>query len=439
MTAGWIELEREITEYSPIPWRVGEPVVGEPEPYASGATSYADLAGHIANIGTMFSDYTESDNPQFQGSAARAFNRLTETIAEQLIWIPGIADQVSKILSDHEAGLVRLHVDADLALASAWTNWHKYEESQFELRAAQADLDDQVLDLAPSEDHQRLFDAQDRHRAASSELLNSLDQAQDLVNGESILETTTSDGLRDVNLGAMADPGFWDKVGGALWDLVLEIPIIGEAVALVEAFLDGDWDRFWWRLRDLLDDILYVAAVIGTVLFVVSLFLTAPIAFPALVVGFLVGAAVARLAIDFYLFNDQIEDPDNPGRTMTGADLALSAFATVGAVAGVFGNWGALGPAVRGVSQGFSAGEDAFTVGFGIVPFVEQAQDARDAALSPSIETEIQERTDDLDAAVDDQMRQLDQGASPNEVFAVPPQSVGTPAHSGAESEAEGD
>ncbi|MEM9131353.1 MAG: hypothetical protein AAGE88_03360 [Actinomycetota bacterium] len=441
MTTGWTELGREI-DLSDIHWYIGEPVAGEPEPYGSGAAAYTDLATHVAEIGTVFDRYTGSDNPQFKGEAARAFNGLAETVREQLTLIPGIAEGVAAVLTDHEAGLKSLQADADAALVRARARWHRYEAAKTELRAAENALEAQAVDLLAPTDDSRHRNAEDELAEARSLVFRSRDEAQDLIDAESTLETTTADGIRGIDLGDMADPGFWDKLGGALWDVVLTIPIVGDVIELAHAISEGDWTRAIWRLRDLLDDILLVAAIVVVVL---------AVTFTGGAALALLAIAATKLVIDIGLYATGSEDPDNPGRTIGKFDLALSALAVVGAGAGV-----------RAAAQPglFRVGNSARTFGPGpgglhrlpgvsnihriatASPTASNAAGSADAWVTATYgsfstgyqlgsrwagPSETVQRTRLLDAAVDAQIDALESGAELDEVFAWPPPPISPP------------
>ncbi len=444
---GWTDLGREI-DGSDIDWFIGEPVVGEPGPFAAGATAYTELADHIVQIGTVFDEYTGSDNPQFQGESARAFNGRAETIREQLTLIPGIAESVSALLSDHDSGLTGLHATGDEALARAWTRWGASFRTLVR-RGGDCDAFDlQAADLLAEPDDGQLLRAQDGLADARRELLLSRDEAQDLIDDESALETTTADGLRNVNLGDMADPGFWDKLGGALWDIVLAIPIIGDAIALIDAIIDGDWDRVLWRLRDLLDDVLIVLAVVPLVLAVTF---TGGAALAILAI------AITKLLIDIGLYATGTEDPDNPGRTIGKFDLALSTLAVVGAGANLGLNPGLpltgsnafsaragtsfaqRVPGMTTFSRWVSGNSTVATGAATTDTWVTSIVGVRDSAgglLGVDTTPELVERTQILDAAVDAQMDELESGAHLNDVFVWPPPAASfTLVTTGAESD----
>lgn len=440
--SGWTDLAREIgTE---IHWTVTEPVIGDPATYKSGAASYNDLAEQIVGVGKLFDEYTGSDNPKFQGEAARAFNGLAETIREQLNLIPGIAGEAATLLDDHSVRLTALHESADRALATARARWRTYETTKSELLAAEQTADEypfagQISDLGASLADQRVQLLEDDLAAARTRLYESLDEAVDLANAEDTLERSTSEGLKGIDLGAMADPGFWDKLGGALWDGILSIPIYGEIFGLVAAGLRGDWDAVLWRFRDLLDDILFIAGVVGTVLFVVGLIVGSAFALPLLFTALVLGAAVTKLLIDIHLNKTQLEDPDNPGRTISKREVALSGVAVVGAWLGLASQTGAIG-AITGRGQYAddaaelaSIGEGTYTAGAGGRATVDDYSQIWD---SP---TETEQRSVILDAAVDEQIDQLEEGTHRNEVFAVAPPNPRTPVTVGGETESEGD
>ncbi len=441
--SGWTDLAREIS--TEVHWTVTEPVIGDPEAYRNGATSYTELAEQIEGVGTLFDDYTGGDNPQFKGEAARAFNGLAETIREQLNLIPGIATDAAGILDNHGARLTELHEAADVALATARARWRTYESTKAELRSARdAAIDeafaDQIGDLAASPAEDRVQQLEDDLHSARTRLLESHDEAVELMNSEDTLEQSTNDGLKGIDLGAMADPGFWDKLGGALWDGILAIPIYGELFGMAAAALRGDWDAVLWRFRDLLDDILFIAGVVGTVLFVVGLVVGSAFAFPFVIAALLLGAAVTKLLIDIHLNKTQMEDPDNPGRTISKTDVALSGVAVVGAWFGLASGTGTIGAVTgRGQYADDAAGlvstyEGSFTAGYGGAATVDEHLDV---TSDPTTETE--QRTDILDAAVDDQIDQLEEGTSPNDVFAVSPPAPRTPATVGGSSESDDD
>ena len=154
---------------------------------------------------------------------------------------------------------------------------------------------------------------------------NSDSEYNDLVNSEHTRNRETVDGLNGIDLGALEDPGFWDKVGDFLASVGEFLGGILESVAnLFEALVTGDWATFFWELKKLVDVFLLV---VGTI----ALFTGVGTVLGAM----LIAAAVASFALNTGLYLTQTPDPQT-GQTVGLTDVIVSgigaAFAGVSAI-----------------------------------------------------------------------------------------------------------
>ena len=180
-----------------------------------------------------------------------------------------------------------------------------------------------------------LQDDIDRQNAVLDDIRGEWSEIRD---EENALNRLTVDGLGDIDLGDLENPGFWDRVGdavGALVDFVVTVAdiVMGPLDEILLALLNGEWAQLLWELKEMLDVVLVVLAV-------VALFI--PFCAP-FVIGIFLLSALA-LTVNAGLYVTQMPNPET-GETVGLSDVlwsatglvfagggALKAFRAVGAV-----------------------------------------------------------------------------------------------------------
>ena len=149
----------------------------------------------------------------------------------------------------------------------------------------------------------------------------------DIRDEENALNRLTVDELDGIDLGDLENPGFWDRVGdavGALVDFVVEIAdiMMGPLDEILGALLRGDWAQLLWELKELLDVVLVVLAV-------VALFI--PFCAPLVIAIFVL--SVTALAVNAALYHTQWPNPET-GETVGLGDVLWSATGVLFSAAG---------------------------------------------------------------------------------------------------------
>jgi hypothetical protein len=334
----------------------GSPVRGERYEFARARDYFERFEEDAEEIARQFDRFRDDGQASgsLEGQAAGAFARFVEQVGGELDEVPRIAGRAREIFTHHHSELDRLiewaEEGTDSALARARTAWQAREE----LSGQAARLSSQVRQLEgdvrsaeaaaaadPAGDTSEADQLGDQLSGAQSELggvQDDLDHQNAVLDGiraewsdirdeENALNRRTVDELDGIDLGDLENPGFWDRVGdavGALVDFVVEIAdiVMGPLDEILAALLTGDWAQLLWELKELLDVVLIVLAV-------VALFI--PFCAP-LVIGILV-LSVLALTINAALYATQWPNPET-GETVGLGDVLWSAAGVVFSAAG---------------------------------------------------------------------------------------------------------
>ena len=345
----------------------GSPVRGERYEFVRARDFFQRFEQDAEEIARQFDRFRDDGQASgsLEGDAAKAFARFVDEVGGELDEVPRIAGRATEIFGHHHTELNRLaewaEEGADSALARARTAWRAREELteqasrlSSQVRQLEGDVRDAEDTAAadPAGDTTQADQLGDQLAGAQSRLgglqddIDRQNAVLDDIRGEwseirdeeNALNRLTVDGLDDIDLGDLENPGFWDRVGdavGALVDFVVTVAdiVMGPLDEILLAAFNGEWAQLLWELKEMLDVVLVVLAV-------VALFI--PFCAP-FVIGIFLLSALA-LTINAGLYFTQTPNPET-GETVGLSDVlwsatglvfagggALKAFRAVGAV-----------------------------------------------------------------------------------------------------------
>lgn len=331
MTATWSDIFADVD---------GPPVLGEPGDFQGAQRSFESMRDDAQEALEQFNRITSDGGvSQLQGQAATAFERFVDEVAGSLGDLPGVADEAAAVFRKHADDLVDLRDEVDRALVRAQTNWTEQIRLKRELVQAdrrleqlQRQIDELPSDAAdPTAATQRTGLDTDRTTAGreSSSLSTGLGNVEDALAGirrewtgfhrrEAELRSHTRQALDSIELGDLKDPGHFKAFAEGAFAFVMNVTMMDELLDFIDAIMDGDWAAVLWKLREILDVVLLVIAVVA---------LFTPLA--PLVVAIAIGLAVAKLAIDVALYATKWPNPAN-GEVISATDLVMDAVAIGG-------------------------------------------------------------------------------------------------------------
>jgi hypothetical protein len=310
-------------------------------------------ASEIARQFDRFRDHGQASG-SLEGDAAAAFARFVDQVGGELDEVPRIAGQAVEIFDHHHRELDRLmewaEEGADSALARARTAWRAREDleeraSRLSAQVRQLEGDVRSAENAaaadPAGDTSEADQLGDQLSGAQHQLggvQDDLDHQNAVLDGiraewseirdeEHALNRRTVDELDGIDLGELENPGFWDRVGdavGALVEFVIEIAdiMLGPLDEILGALLSGDWAQLLWELKELLDVVLVVLAVVA---------LLVPFCAPLVIAVF--ALSVLALAVNAALYHTQWPNPET-GETVGLGDVLWSATGVLFSAAG---------------------------------------------------------------------------------------------------------
>ena len=322
----------------------GPPVRGEPGDFR-GVERAFDTMGDDAQDALDEFNRIKSDAgvSQLRGQAADAFERFVREVADSLGDLPRVCHEAALVFKKHADDLEALRREVASALARATTKWNERNNLQSDVSDADrrvSSLQSQIDSLPstgtdPSADSQRDGLDSDRSDAASNaqSLHTRLDAANDALAGirreynefhdrEGTLRSTTHHRLDDIDLGDLKDPGRFASFCEGAFDFIMSVTGLDAIMDLVEAIVTGDWAAVLWKLREILDAVILVIAIVA---------LFTPLG--PIVLAVAVGLAVAKLAIDVALYETKWPNPETgevisvTDLVMDGVGVALAGFA----------------------------------------------------------------------------------------------------------------
>ncbi len=337
----------------------GDPVRGSVSEVESVVTMFDRMGTAAENIHSTFETLKDDggDSDSLRGDAADQFREIVEAVSGSLGDLPRVAGEAHGILNDHLTRLEDLRVEAASALVRANTRWEEVEGARSAVGSAESTntrLQGQVNDLPPAGENpvadgdrpgaesaadgalEALGIAQGNLEEAEADLAASKTEWGGLREDEDSLNSDTSGRLDDIGLGDLSDPSWWESLLGAAFDLLMDLSLLDELFALIEAIATGDWAAALWMLKDILDTVMLIVAVVA---------LFTPL-------GPLVAVlALTYLAATATLYFTQWPNPET-GETVSGLDLAF-------AVADVIPGGAAVSATRRAVRRGYSSAADA--------------------------------------------------------------------------------
>jgi len=322
----------------------GPPVRGEPGDFR-GVERAFDTMGDDAQDALDEFNKIKSDAgvSQLRGQAADAFERFVREVADSLGDLPRVCHEAALVFKKHADDLEALRREVASALARATTKWNERNNLQSDVSDADrrvSSLQSQIDSLPstgtdPSADSQRDGLDSDRSDAASNaqSLHTRLDAANDALAGirreynelhdrEGTLRSTTHHRLDDIDLGDLKDPGRFASFCEGAFEFIMSVTGLDAIMDLVEAIVTGDWAAVLWKLREILDAVILVIAIVA---------LFTPLG--PIVLAVAVGLAVAKLAIDVALYETKWPNPETgevisvTDLVMDGVGVALAGFA----------------------------------------------------------------------------------------------------------------
>ena len=322
----------------------GPPVRGEPGDFR-GVERAFDTMGDDAQDALDEFNKIKSDAgvSQLRGQAADAFERFVREVADSLGDLPRVCHEAALVFKKHADDLEALRREVASALARATTKWNERNNLQSDVSDADrrvSSLQSQIDSLPstgtdPSADSQRDGLDSDRSDAASNaqSLHSRLDAANDALAGirreynefhdrEGTLRSTTHHRLDDIDLGDLKDPGRFASFCEGAFEFIMSVTGLDAIMDLVEAIVTGDWAAVLWKLREILDAVILVIAIVA---------LFTPLG--PIVLAVAVGLAVAKLAIDVALYETKWPNPETgevisvTDLVMDGVGVALAGFA----------------------------------------------------------------------------------------------------------------
>ncbi|MDQ3176847.1 MAG: GH-E family nuclease [Actinomycetota bacterium] len=274
MSLGWSEIA------FPSGTVDGEPVRGSTGEVDDVVTMFRSMRDAADEIHDQFETLKEegADSTRLRGDSATQFREIIDAVAGTLSHVPEVADAAYTVMNDHLGKLEDLHTRASEALARANTRWEDYESAQGAASAAgttstrlqgQADslpADDPGVgdaDTAASDAASALTAALGLADDARSDLEASKTEWGDLRGDEDSLNSETAGELDDIDLGDLEDPSWWESLLGAAFDLLMDLSLLDELFALIEAIATGDWAAALWALKDILDTVMLIVAVVA--------------------------------------------------------------------------------------------------------------------------------------------------------------------------------
>jgi len=311
----------------------GPPVRGEPGDFHGVERAFATMGDDAQNALDEFNKIkSDAGVSQLRGEAATAFERFVREVSDSLGDLPRVCHEASLVFKKHADDLSALRSEVASALARAQTKWNERNNLQTDVSNADqrvSTLQNQIDSLPstgtdPTADSQRDGLDSDRSQAASNaqSLHNRLDQANDALaairreyNGfhdrEATLRSTTHNGLDDIDLGDLRDPGRFASFCEGAFDFIMTVTGLDAIMDLVEAIVSGDWAKVLWKLREILDVVILVIAVVA---------LFTPLGPIMLCVA--LGLAVAKLAVDVALYKTKWPNPET-GEVISGGDIVM--------------------------------------------------------------------------------------------------------------------
>jgi hypothetical protein len=324
----------------------GSPVRGEPGEFRAARSHFRSMEEDARSIVEQFARFRDGGQAtgNLEGEAADAFARFVDDVGGELDELPRIAEEAYGFLDDHLTELDHLkewaEVGADSALARArvaWDTKRDLEDDADRLRTQVSQLRTQVDNAeeaaanAPEPDPGAAdeIDGLNGQLGSAAGSLRLTEQGiddqerilagirgewDDIRAAEERLNRTTGEGLDDIDLGDLKDPKWYEKIVSGVAGLVGVVVDIalGPLDELIVAIATGDWATFFWELKEMLDTVLMVMAVVA---------LFCPLTAPLVAAIFII--SLVAFAVTVGLYATQTPNPET-GETVGLGDVLIS-------------------------------------------------------------------------------------------------------------------
>jgi uncharacterized protein YukE len=287
--SAWIHGASETFQYGANKWRVVE----------EQATALASEFGQFA-IGVRGAGFT--------GAAAIAFSDVVTDSQKPLNDLPRVSADISRILENHATKLNEYSRAAKEALARAQTHWGDLSRTRNGRATSQArqnairgqiegirltgDPTQQVYVTHLLEDHRRAErETQSRHQRVQAIKQRVSDDQRiyaSLRTSETKLNEETANKLRHVDLRSLRDRNLLERIADGVGHFFVDLA--QNIAEMTTALIKGDWNRFLWELRSVLDSVLVILAVVA---FAAAIFATGGLAAGLIPAGLAAFAAAA--------------------------------------------------------------------------------------------------------------------------------------------------
>lgn len=311
----------------------GPPVRGEPGDFHGVERAFETMSDDAQDALDEFNKIkSDAGVSQLRGEAADAFERFVREVADSLGDLPRVCHEAALVFKKHADDLAALRSEVASALARATTKWNERNNLRTDVSNADqrvSSLQAQIDSLPsagtdPTADSQRDGLGSDHSDAAANArtLHTRLDAANDALaairreydgfhDREGTLRSTTHHGLDDIDLGDLKDPGRFASFCEGAFDFIMTVTGLDAIMDLVEAIVTGDWAAVLWKLREILDAVILVIAIVA---------LFTPLG--PIVLAVAIGLAVAKLAIDIALYTTKWPNPET-GEVISVGDLVM--------------------------------------------------------------------------------------------------------------------
>jgi len=260
------------------------PVRGRPEEFAEVEELFRQIHSRTDSIEVGLNRIADGTSEHFGGEAADTFQENIRAIAPQLAEVPDIARQLTQIFRNHKHQLQELHREARGAVARYEANWNEYERA----KSVHEHLDDDLRSierrlrwLFDDDERYRLEDrradlalqerrAQTRRSYAENAWQDSQDKLGNLEREEKELNKRTAKSLRDVDVGALKDPGQLERLLSLAIDFAKALVTLGPTLGPIGLLLSLLPTEVLKLLHEVLNGLSGVLTVIGVILVIAA-------------------------------------------------------------------------------------------------------------------------------------------------------------------------
>lgn len=264
-----------------------EPVRGDPALFDLAHQRWITAAGTADRASGAFRRILRTDGP-IQGQAAVAFAAIVRECQAVLDDVPIVCRDIAFVMENHAKQLRAFRQAADRALAraeAAWSGRSAAQRSRDQHAATVRAVQNQIRQLTqqPSPDPGRQLALDVQLKAAQGAMVSALtsrDSAQrsldaelrkwdELAQSERDLNERTAGQLDDIDLRSLRDKAWLERQWTGVTDFVQRF---GDNIEqMIAAFAAGNLEEAFWKLRDVIEQLVTVLEVVAIVAAVVVL------------------------------------------------------------------------------------------------------------------------------------------------------------------------